>query len=184
VVEEADGPRRGGAGALRRTDAVPHGTVPVRSATLAGMAKADPRETTDRTGPVRTSSGTRVAAGRLTPLAPGVPSRQRANDVNDMPTRELDSAQLRAMALRCASDVDAGGGAHDPAAMPAAGQPRRRRLELVLAEVEAPPGAIDGDLADREERSARRHGGLALVLVLTVLAMVAVAAYRLYGIAP
>jgi hypothetical protein len=148
------------------------------------MAKADPRETTDRTGPVRTSSGTRVAAGRLTPLAPGVPSRQRANDVNDMPTRELDSAQLRAMALRCASDVDAGGGAHDPAAMPVAGMPRRRRLELVLAEVEAPPGAVDGELAEGEVRPARRHGGLALVLVLTVLAMVAVAAYRLYGIAP
>ncbi len=148
------------------------------------MAKADPRETMDRTGPVRTSSGTRVAAGRLTPLEPGVPSRRGANDVNDMPTRELDSAQLRAMALRCASDVDAGEGAHDPAPMPVAGKPRRRRLELVLAEVEAPLAAVDGDLAGREAAPSRRYGGLALVLVVAVLAMAAVAAYGLYGIVP
>ncbi len=151
---------------------------------MAGMAKADPRETMDRTEPVRTSSGTRVAAGRLTPLEPGVASRRGANDVNDMPTRELDSVQLRAMALRCASDVDAGEGAHDPVSMSVAGKPPRRRLELVLADVEAPLAAVDGDLADGEVRPSRRHGGLALVLVITVLAMVAIAAYRVYGVMP
>jgi hypothetical protein len=148
------------------------------------MAKADPRETIDRTGPVRTSSGTRVAAGRLTRLEPGVPSRRGANDFNDMPTRELDQVELRAMALRCASDVDAGEGAHDSAPMPVAGKPPRRRLELLLAEVEAPLAAVDGDLAGREAGPSRRHGGLALLLVVAVLAMAAVAAYGLYGIVP
>jgi hypothetical protein len=142
------------------------------------MAKADPRETADRTGPVRTSSGTRVAAGRLTPVEPGVASRRGANDVGDMPTRELDQAELRAMALRCASDVGT------PAPMPVAEKPSRRRLELVLTDVEAPLAAVDGDLVGREEDPPRRHGGLALVLVVAVLAMAAVAAYGLYGVVP
>jgi len=148
------------------------------------MAKTDPRETLDRTGPVRTSSGTRVAVGGLTRLEPGVPSRRGANDVDDMPTRELDSAQLRAMALRCASDVDAGDGARDPAPVPGAGKPARRRLELVLADVEAPLAAVDDELAGGELAPSRRHGALALMLVVAVLAIAAVAAYGLCGITP
>jgi hypothetical protein len=68
--------------------------------------------------------------------------------------------------------------------MPVAEKPPRRRLELVLAEVEAPLAAVDGELAGREVGPSRRYGGLALVLVVAVLAMAAVAAYGLYGIVP
>lgn len=148
------------------------------------MAKADPRETIERTGPVRTSSGTRVAAVRLTPLEPSVSSRRGANDFHDMPTRELDQAQLRAMALRCASDVGAGEGAHHPAPMPATEKPSRRRLELVLAEDEARLAAADGDLPGGEVGRSRRYGGLALVVAVVVFAMAAVAAYALHGFVP
>jgi len=147
------------------------------------MAKADPRKTVDRTGPARTSSGTRAAV-RLTRLEPSVPSRRGANDFNDMPTRELDSVQLRAMALRCASDVGAGEGAQHPTSMPAAEKPSRRRLELVLAEDEAPLAAVDGGLPGSEVGRSRRYRGLALVLVVAVFAMAAVAAYGLYGNMP
>ena len=83
------------------------------------MAKVDPREKAGQSGPVRTSSGTRVAA-LVAPLPHDVPSLPVANDVHhapeapeahdeavreEMPTRELDLEQIRAMALRCASDV-------------------------------------------------------------------------------
>jgi hypothetical protein len=152
------------------------------------MAKGEPRETNAQPGPVRTSSGTRVAAVRLAPLDPDVTSKKGDNDVNqppardEMPTRELDLEQLRAMALRCASDV----GADEPLA-PA---PVRPRLQLVFTDeagiAPAPPSAA-GTVIDRDEIEAprpRRLGRTLLLLVLFALPLATVAALSAYGLLP
>ena len=171
------------------------------------MAKAGPRETTGRPGPVRTSSGTRVAAARLTPVQPpavasprganddiretltavqppAVASPRGAYDISETPTRELDLEQLRAMALRCASDVGQGEQEYDAAPMPAADKPSRPRLELVLAEDERPLDAIDADRPGGRVDRSRRPGVLALVVVLLVLALATLAALEVYGLLP
>jgi hypothetical protein len=153
------------------------------------MAKVDPRETTGRSGPVRTSSGTRVAV-RLTPLTPDVTSQTGANDAHhvpakeEMPTRELDLEQLRAMALRCASDV----GAEEPSLAPAP-SPLRPHLELVLAEEPddstlARRAAI-AEIDDVEVARPRRSSGLVAAAVIVVaLAIGTIAALAVYGALP
>jgi hypothetical protein len=142
------------------------------------MAKADPRETTSRPGPVRTESGTRVAAARLTPvqLQTGTASPRAANDVNEMPTRELDLEELRAMALRCASDI----GPAKAAPTPAADTRLRPRLELVLTD-EAPMPAVGADRPGGEVARPRRSGGRALLVLVVMLATASIAALEVYG---
>lgn len=153
------------------------------------MAKVDPREeTAGRPGPVRTSSGTR-AAFRLAPLTPGVSSQEGgANDVEpapaapvreEMPTRELDLDQLRAMALRCASDV----GADEPGLSPS---PPRPRLQLILAEeperattTEARDAlvAIDDTAGPRPVRTSNLAAAAVVALALALGVVAALAAY-------
>jgi hypothetical protein len=154
------------------------------------MAKLEPREATGRTGPVRTSSGTRVAV-RLSPLAPGVASQTGANDVYpeqegppasaraEMPTRELDLEELRAMALRCASDF----GAEEPDPS----SPARPRLELILVEEqEEAPSARRGEIAADSvgKGRPRRSAGLAAAMVATALVVGVCAALAVYGAWP
>jgi len=150
---------------------------------IRAMAKADPRETTDRPGPVRTSSGTRIAARRapLESVESDVVAPRSANDVNEMPTRELDLEQLRAMALRCASDVGSAERTHPASPIPGAREGSRPRLELVLAD-EAPPSSGDADRDERAVHRSRRSGVLAFVVVIVVLAAAAVAACEVYGL--
>lgn len=143
----------------------------------------DPRETTGKPGPVRTSSGTRVAM-RITTLEPDVAWLRGANDLHDMPTRELDLDEVRAMALRCASDVGPAERAHPSAPMPPADEPSRPRLQLVLHEDEAPSSAIDVDSLEGQVRRSRRSWALALVVVLIVLATATAAAFEVYGVLP
>ncbi len=70
------------------------------------MAKLDARAnagvTNTKPGPVRTSSGTRQAI-RLEPQSPPIARAPSANDGDD--TKQFHAAELREMALRCASDV-------------------------------------------------------------------------------
>src|ERR1700722_5823977 len=154
---------------------------------ITAMAKADPRETPGRPGPVRTSSGTRVAARRaslevLETVESEVAAQRSANDVNEMPTRELDLEQLRAMALRCASDVGSAERSHPASPIPGAEEPRPR-LELVLAG-DAPLFPRDADGPEGAVRHSRRSGVLALVVVVVVLAVASVAACEVYGLLP
>ncbi len=146
------------------------------------MAKVDPRETTDKPGPVRTSSGTRVAM-RVTTLEPDVAWLRGANDLHDMPTRELDLDEVRAMALRCASDVGPAERAHPAAPVPPAAEPSRPRLQLVLND-EAPSSAVEVDPPDGQLGPSRRSWGLALVVVFVVLATATAAAFEVYGVLP
>ena len=166
--------------------------------TVHGMAKVDPRETTGRAGPVRTSSGTRAAA-RLAPLTPSVASQPGANDVDpgpeapeardvpvreEMPTRELDLEQLRAMALRCASDF----GAEEPGRA-GAPSPRRPHLELVLVEEpdDSPQSrrAATAEIDDAQvARPARSASPLAAAVVVVSLAIGTIAALAVYGALP
>jgi len=146
------------------------------------MAKVDPRETTGKPGPVRTSSGTRVAM-RVTTLEPDVAWQRGANDLHDMPTRELDLDEVRAMALRCASDVGPSERAHPSAPVPPGAEPSRPRLQLVLPEDEAPTSAVDVDPPDGQVGS-RRSWGLAFVVVFAVLATATAAAFEVYGVLP
>jgi len=147
------------------------------------MGKADPREKTATPGPVRTSSGTRVAM-RITTLEPDVAWLRGANDLHDMPTRELDLDEVRAMALRCASDVGPAERAHPSAPVPPAAEPSRPRLQLVLHEDEAPSPAIDVDSVDAQVGRSRRSWAVALVVVLVVLATATAAAFEVYGVLP
>jgi hypothetical protein len=142
-------------------------------------AKADPQRAYAERGPVRTESGTRVVAVRLTPETPASAREPRpsVSDVGQMPTRELDVAELRRMALRCASDVDAVGGAPaaaldaEPArdlieAPPLARTPAR--LELVYAD--------DDDEVDAVARAMRPpRVGRVVLAVLLVAAAIALA---------
>jgi hypothetical protein len=145
------------------------------------MAKLDPQGTIDRSGPVRTSSGTRPAM-RLAPITPSVASHPGANDVDatpareEMPTRELDLEELRAMALRCASDVGAEATvAHAVSPGPAADpQHARPRLEIVFTE----------DVDDLPVARARRPARFALAVVLTALAIATFAALKAYAVLP
>ena len=70
------------------------------------MAKVEARAiggpTIAKPGPVRTSSGTRQAI-RLEAQPPPIARAPSANDADD--TKQLHAAELREMALRCASDV-------------------------------------------------------------------------------
>ncbi len=166
------------------------------------MAKVDPREKVGRTGPVRTSSGTRAVV-RVASLPPDVSSLPGANDVqpspevndrpcrDEMPTRELDLEQIRAMALRCASDV----GGDAPGLTPAP-SPLRPRLELVLGE-EADSArtalAASDDVADVDAVDAidiegllpERSSSLAAAAVVVVALVVAtLAALGVYGALP
>ncbi|HEY3817728.1 MAG TPA: hypothetical protein VGL81_11180 [Polyangiaceae bacterium] len=148
------------------------------------MAKAEPRDTTGRPGPVRTSSGTRVAAARLTPLEPSVASQRAANDISEMPTRELDVEQLRAMALHCASDIGFGEpAAPHPTRAPATDASSRPRLELVLTEDEALADAMAAELHDGDSSRSWRSVGIALV-VMVVLALASGAVFEAYGVWP
>jgi hypothetical protein len=159
------------------------------------MAKLDPRGTTDRQGPVRTSSGTRAAV-RLAPITPSVASRPGANDVDvdvdidadpmpareEMPTRELDMEELRAMALRCASDVGAeapvvGARTHEASSTSPADPHRARarpRLEIIFSE----------DVDDAPVARARRPARFALVVLVAVLAIATLAALKAYAVLP
>jgi hypothetical protein len=65
------------------------------------MPTRDPLAKPNVPGPVRTVSGTRPAI-RLERVVPA----PIANDADDSPTQRLGIAELRAMALRCASDVE------------------------------------------------------------------------------
>lgn len=141
----------------------------------------DPRETADKPGPVRTSSGTRVAM-RITTLEPDVAWQRGANDLHDMPTRELDLDEVRAMALRCASDIGPAERAHPP--VPPAAEPSRPRLQLVLHEDEPPSSAMDVDPLEGQVGRSRRSWALALVVVLIVLATATAAAFEVYGVLP
>ncbi len=143
----------------------------------------DPRERTGKPGPVRTSSGTRVAM-RVTTLEPDIAWQRGANDLHDMPTRELDLDEVRAMALRCASDVGPAERAHPSAPVPPAAEPSRPRLQLVLHEDEAPSSAVGVDPADGPVGRPRRSWGLALVVVFVVLATATAAAFEVYGVLP
>jgi hypothetical protein len=144
------------------------------------MAKLEPRDATGQPGPQRLASGTRVAAVRLTPLTPSVTSRASENDISQMPTQQLDVEELRAMALRCASDVGADEPGVAPACEPAPpaviDEPSRPRLELVFAE--------DADDFQQELDAVgapRRHARTVLAVLLVVLllaAIVALATYR------
>src|ERR1700722_13398424 len=152
------------------------------------MAKVDPREKAGQSGPDRTSSGTR-AAGRVAALPPDVTSLPVANDVHhapegrdesvreEMPTRELDLEQIRAMALRCASDV----GVDEPRLVPVP-SPQRPHLELVL--VDEPDRA--GTAVDHGEvpRPGRWASLAAAVVVLVSLAIAVFAALAVYGALP
>jgi hypothetical protein len=156
------------------------------------MAKVDPRDTTGRAGPVRTSSGTRAAV-RLAPLTPGVASQAGANDIEprpeapareEMPTRELDLEQLREMALRCASDVGA-----EESRPAAEASPLRPHLELVL--VEEPDDSLPSRRAATAEiddarmaRPARSASLVAAAVVVVALAAGMVAALAVYGALP
>ena len=158
------------------------------------MAKVEPRETTGRPGPVRTSSGTRVAAVHRTPLTPSVASQPSANDISQMPTQELDLEQLRAMALRCASDVGAEepalAAACDQAPMPVRDETSHPRPRLALVFTEEPdetPGtshAATADLEEAEVERPRRLGRFVLALILIALAVAAVAAFDAYVVLP
>jgi hypothetical protein len=151
------------------------------------MGKPDPRETTGRPGPVRTSSGTRVIAVRVTtPIEPSVTAQRSANDVNELPTMELDTDQLRALALHCASDVGHVEPAEPP---PAADKPSRPRLQLVFIEDEEPRVVLDAVRHDSPQLEEpvdlpRRPRGLTLVVVLCAIAVVAVVVSRVYGVLP
>jgi hypothetical protein len=159
------------------------------------MAKVDPREATGRPGPVRTESGTRARV-RVAPVAPEVTAQPGANDVQpereeryvrpEMPTRELDLDSIRALALRCASDVGAEAKVSPPAPAPEAKpkpspkpSPKRARLELVLTE------EADETPAPRPGRSwGRTLGLLVVVLALATGALAALQALQTYGILP
>ena len=152
------------------------------------MAKVDPREKVGQSGPVRTSSGTRAAV-RVAPLPPDVTSLPVANDVHhapeardesvreEMPTRELDLEQIRAMALRCASDV----GVDEPRLVPVA-SPQRPHLELVLVdEPDRAGAAIDpGELP----RTGPWASLAAAVVVVVLLSIAVFAALAVYGALP
>jgi hypothetical protein len=158
------------------------------------MAKVDPREKAGRSGPVRTSSGTRAAV-RVAPLAPDVTSLTGANDVREgpdvrdgrdvavreeMPTRELDLEQIRAMALRCASDF----GADEPGLAPAPSPPRPH-LELVLVEEPDNAPASAAGIDDAEvARPGRSAGVVAAAIVLVALAIATIGALAVYGAFP
>jgi hypothetical protein len=147
------------------------------------MAKVDPRETTGKPGPVRTSSGTRVAM-RITTLEPDVAWQRGANDMHDMPTRELDLDEVRAMALRCASDVGPTQRAHPAAPVPPSAEPSRPRLQLVLHEDEAPSSAVDADLLEGLVGRSRRSWAVALAVLVLALATATAAAFEVYGVLP
>jgi hypothetical protein len=147
------------------------------------MGKADARDKIGQAGPVRTSSGTRVAM-RITTLEPDPAWQRGANDMHDMPTRELDLDEVRAMALRCASDIGPAQRAHPSAPVLPAAEPSRPRLQLVLHEDEAPSSAVDADLPEGLAGRSRRSWALALVIVVVALATATAAAFEVYGVLP
>jgi hypothetical protein len=126
-------------------------------------------------GLARPESGMRVAAAWVTDEAPTQPQGESVHIAGELPTRQLELAEVRRMALRCASDVGADVPVADAdvavadddvlAAAPPAPAPRAR-LELVLT---------DEDDEWSHDLAPRPRAGRVVVAVVLVAAVVAAA---------